>query len=746
MVKSKYSIVVLFSSLALLTSLIGIPDSINLKFKVNPNGKAEISLDLKSLADPFCTVSLQFSKDKIFQENYSNFTIGPANFRKGSIDFKLPGTPVDVDGNLVATLHARSAIDCSNSEINQSSQVFYSSIQSVSLSKLSERHKIKEDKFFSSLTGRSLTSALRKSRYKFSLSLKAFSAANKAPEITSDLSDIYQPEDKDIVLRIGAEGSKPVRFNWLFSASADGKFEKLTQKQLGLEILSDSEGSSLIIRSSLIDLSSYLNGYVQVEAYNRYGTVRSAIAQIISTDRPVPTSVPTVIVPTAIATKTPTLLPSSTPVRTATSTPTKTSTSIPKLTNTPSKTATHTPTKTSTSIPLATNTPTRTATRTPTRTATNTPTKTFTATSTPASGTPTHAPGKREPNPKCKTRPILEDGRPWCDNTGPSHRSKIVHTFNNPVLVEVTVGSAKELRIKEGSTGTPRTSAAISYDSARGLRVLENFHAKGSLSIEARNVLVRNFIVEDGSVGGADISPSDTEKNIYIEDGEIMGSPKAQLGGSNYIAKRLHIHHGAQDFSNANSNISVEDSYFHSGGYSPGAHTDAIQYGSKRIGENVTYKGNYFYMPFRSTSDNNPNPPGTNWPSRAELENPSSRWYAPHLVQKVGAGDFSLSDTKAQCFLFLENPSNIKNLTMENNWFHGTAKGLNLSSPFASTVTLIDNKFECIEDWENQSGLGMIEFSANSRSGGNRHLNPYTGQTKAISASSGQSNIYCSKW
>lgn len=134
-------------------------------------------------------------------------------------------------------------------------------------------------------------------------------------------------------------------------------------------------------------------------------------------------------------------------------------------------------------------------------------------------------------------------------------------------------------------------STKITKDGA----VLENFHLTGTLTIDASNVTIRNFIVNGSSWYGIQVLSG--AKNAVFEDGEVTGTKSAGIMGSNYTARRLHVHHVGKDAIKIGSNIVIESCYIHHVGdpaLNPDVHADGIQ---SVGGSNVLIRWNNIDVP-----------------------------------------------------------------------------------------------------------------------------------------------------
>jgi len=167
--------------------------------------------------------------------------------------------------------------------------------------------------------------------------------------------------------------------------------------------------------------------------------------------------------------------------------------------------------------------------------------------------------------------------RPWAHNTGPS----------DPAALTPYVG--------------PST---ITADGA----TYENFTYGSRITIDADNVTLRNFRIDDEdfeSWYGIFINPG--HSGILIEDGEINGARAAGLlGYGGFTARRLHIHDVAQDAIKiqGTAGVLVEYSFIERIGLNyPGGdppHADGVQTDGAGA-SNVTIRYNNFWIPAEGT-------------------------------------------------------------------------------------------------------------------------------------------------
>ena len=127
--------------------------------------------------------------------------------------------------------------------------------------------------------------------------------------------------------------------------------------------------------------------------------------------------------------------------------------------------------------------------------------------------------------------------------------------------------------------GVLKSSGSVSV-STNGA-VVENLDIKGSISIDADNVTVRNVrVTNNGAKNLIDIKPG--RSGILIEDVELDGRRVATHGvvHGGYTARRVNMY-GVGDGFRAGSNTVIEDSWVHDlghdGAYDSSPHLDAVQ-------------------------------------------------------------------------------------------------------------------------------------------------------------------------
>jgi hypothetical protein len=139
--------------------------------------------------------------------------------------------------------------------------------------------------------------------------------------------------------------------------------------------------------------------------------------------------------------------------------------------------------------------------------------------------------------------------------------------------------------------------------------VVENLDFSGTVTIAANNVTLRNFRIR-GGLYGIRVNPG--TRGFYVEDGEISGSSSAGIYASGQIeAHRLHIHdHQADGMKIEGDNSLIEGCFIEKLGKVADAHADGNQ---SYYGNNITFRGNNFWMPHPGT----PNYPGSPYKSNA---------------------------------------------------------------------------------------------------------------------------------
>jgi hypothetical protein len=140
----------------------------------------------------------------------------------------------------------------------------------------------------------------------------------------------------------------------------------------------------------------------------------------------------------------------------------------------------------------------------------------------------------------------------------------------------------------------------------------ENFTTNGSITINADNVTLRNFIV-NANGGRYGVYPTAGSSGITVEYGEIYNAESAGLYNlsNNFYAQRLYVHDiGGDAFKIEGNGATVEWSFLEKLGTAPDAHADGNQ---TRDGSNITFRYNNMWMPAPGT----PNYPGRPYKANA---------------------------------------------------------------------------------------------------------------------------------
>ena len=106
-------------------------------------------------------------------------------------------------------------------------------------------------------------------------------------------------------------------------------------------------------------------------------------------------------------------------------------------------------------------------------------------------------------------------------------------------------------------------------------QVYENINLRGTISVRADNVTIRNVTVTSN-----DYWPIRwySGKNGLITDSTVIGGPvsMSSLSGNGYTAQRVNVT-GAQDGIKVDSNVTITDSYIHDLAVCSGCHNDGME-------------------------------------------------------------------------------------------------------------------------------------------------------------------------
>jgi hypothetical protein len=122
--------------------------------------------------------------------------------------------------------------------------------------------------------------------------------------------------------------------------------------------------------------------------------------------------------------------------------------------------------------------------------------------------------------------------------------------------------------------------------------VVQDVDVRGSITIRASHVTVRNFRITTGGAYGIRVAAS--AGAVVIEDGEISGARSAGLYGGGFVARRLDIHDCGADGIKARSGAVIEGCWVRRLGTATGSHADGVQVSS---GSHILIRYNHFDMP-----------------------------------------------------------------------------------------------------------------------------------------------------
>ena len=178
----------------------------------------------------------------------------------------------------------------------------------------------------------------------------------------------------------------------------------------------------------------------------------------------------------------------------------------------------------------------------------------------PTTPTPPTPPTPVTPDPTPVTPPVSSGNKPGPTNTGPTN--------------------AAILKPMGGITiTTPNT-------------VLQDVSVTGTIFIKAANVTIKNFKIDaDGGNYGIQVISG----NVIAQDGEITNAMGGAVFGNNWTAIRLNVHDLGSDAFDGGGNNTLQDSWIHHIGMSPGAHADGIQLNN---GDHIVIRGNNFDLPW----------------------------------------------------------------------------------------------------------------------------------------------------
>lgn len=139
--------------------------------------------------------------------------------------------------------------------------------------------------------------------------------------------------------------------------------------------------------------------------------------------------------------------------------------------------------------------------------------------------------------------------------------------------------------VKAGVSLAPSGSMTVTEPG----KVIENLHIRGTVTIEADNVTIRNTLIDN--TGTYPIRTTNGNTNLLVEDVEIKGNGQGNVAvyGGNYTLRRVDVHGTLDGPRVEGNNVVIEDSYVHHLHRVDGGHHDAIQI---IRGVNVKIRGN----------------------------------------------------------------------------------------------------------------------------------------------------------
>src|SRR5699024_7942641 len=155
------------------------------------------------------------------------------------------------------------------------------------------------------------------------------------------------------------------------------------------------------------------------------------------------------------------------------------------------------------------------------------------------------------------------------------------------------------------STGVPdgvSLTASGSLNITKDGTVVDGLHVRGTITIAADDVTVRNTLVQGGGAGYP-INVQSGTTGALIEHVEVDNLNSTGIGilmnGSGTI-RAADIHAAEDGIRIQSDDVTIEDSYIHDLHRQPGGHHDTIQI---RSGDDVTIRGNNLQPYVASTDD-----------------------------------------------------------------------------------------------------------------------------------------------
>ena len=147
---------------------------------------------------------------------------------------------------------------------------------------------------------------------------------------------------------------------------------------------------------------------------------------------------------------------------------------------------------------------------------------------------------------------------------------------------ESTTGPKKGIELRPSGSVDARVAGMV----------IEGLDIRGRILVEAPDVVIRNCRIV-APAEGVGIKITGSGPRTLIEDCEITGPDSTNgISGSNYTARRLHIHHMGADAFRVVTNVTIESCYIHDLGLAPKSHGDGVQM-YPTTGGNMRIVGNH---------------------------------------------------------------------------------------------------------------------------------------------------------
>jgi hypothetical protein len=166
-------------------------------------------------------------------------------------------------------------------------------------------------------------------------------------------------------------------------------------------------------------------------------------------------------------------------------------------------------------------------------------------------------------------------------------------TDSSVTTAAYTISGSGPTKPNASNTGTSGSLTASSgFTITTDNAVIEDLDISGTVKVQANNVTIRNCRISTGGYYGIQCTFGYT--GLLIEDCEIEGMQSAGIYGSNFTARRVHIHNSGADAIKPGSNFVIESCYLTDLGYITTSHADGVQMVS---GGDGVIRWNNFDMP-----------------------------------------------------------------------------------------------------------------------------------------------------